>query len=188
MKLKTLLTLGVCGLLTGCGSPQIEDFNATTPEFIPQEYFNGSMTAYGMVKDRDGKILRRFKGKLVGSWDAKGVGTLDEKFVYDDGEIQTRVWTLKPTGKKTSDQKTFIGTAGDIVGDAQMAANGNTVMIDYTMRVPYNDSTIDINVRDWLHLQEDGVILNHSKMKKFGFEVGELVITIIKDFPVKATH
>jgi len=62
-----------------------------------------------------------------------------------------------------------------------MIANGNTVMIDYTMRVPYNDSTIDINVKDWLHLQEDGVILNHSKMKKFGFTVGELVITIIKD-------
>ncbi len=55
-------------------------------------------------------------------------------------------------------------------------------MIDYVMRVSYNDSTIDISVRDWLHLQEDGVILNHSKMKKFGFEVGELVITIIKNF------
>lgn len=176
MKLKSLLTLGLCGVLTGCSAPQIEDFNGTAPEFIPQEYFNGPMTAYGMVKDRDGNVIRRFKGKLVGSWDENGVGTLDEKFVYDDGEIQTRVWTLKPT-----DKKTFIGTAGDIVGEAQMVANGNTVMIDYTMRVPYNDSTIDINVRDWLHLQEDGVILNHSKMKKFGFEVGELVITIIKD-------
>ena len=44
------------------------------------------------------------------------------------------------------------------------------------------------NVLDWLHLQEDGVILNHSKMKKFGFEVGELVITIIKDFPPHKTH
>jgi hypothetical protein len=180
MKLKTLFTLGICGILTGCASPQIEDFNGTTPEFIPQEYFNGPMTAYGMVKDRDGKIIRRFKGKLVGSWDANGVGTLDEKFVYDDGETQTRVWTLKPTGEKT-----FIGTAGDIVGDAHMVANGNTVMIDYVMRVPYKDSTIDISVRDWLHLQEDGVILNHSKMKRFGFDVGELVITIIKDYPSK---
>jgi len=45
------------------------------------------------------------------------------------------------------------------------------------------DSTIDIDVRDWLHLQDDGVILNHSKMKKYGFTVGELLITIIKDFP-----
>lgn len=162
---------------------QIDDFTNSSPEFIPEKYFNGPMTAYGMVKDRDGKIIRRFKGKLVGSWDKNGVGTLDEQFVYDDGEKQTRVWTLTPTGKKT-----FTGTAGDIVGEAQMIAKGNTVMIDYTMRVPYNDSMIDINVRDWLHLQEDGVILNHSKMKKFGFEVGELVITIIKDFPPHKTN
>jgi len=162
---------------------QIDDFKNTKPEFIPQEYFNGPMTAYGMVKDRNGKILRTFKGKLIGSWDENGVGTLDESFVYDDGETQKRVWTLKPTGDKT-----FIGTAGDIVGEAQMIAKGNTVMIDYVMRVPYNDSTIDISVRDWLHLQEDGVILNHSKMKKFGFTVGELVITIIKDFPQQAEN
>ncbi|MBT8343721.1 MAG: DUF3833 domain-containing protein, partial [Sulfurovum sp.] len=83
MKLKTLLTFGVCGLLTGCSSMQINDFKDTTPEFVPQKYFNGPMTAYGMVKDRDGKVIRRFKGRLVGSWDANGVGTLDEKFVYD---------------------------------------------------------------------------------------------------------
>jgi len=180
MKIKSILTIGLCGLLTGCSSPQITDFTDTTPEFIPQEYFNGSMTAYGMVKDRDGKIIRRFTGKLIGSWYANGVGTLDEKFVYDDGKRQTRVWKLKQTGKKT-----FIGTAGDIVGNASMVANGNTVMIDYTMRVPYKNSTIDIDVRDWLHLQENGVILNHSKMKKYGFVVGELVITIIKDSPQK---
>lgn len=180
MKLKSLLTLGLCGFLSGCGSPQIEDFDATTPAFVPQAYFNGSMSAYGMVKDRDGKVIRRFTGKLIGSWDKEGVGTLDEKFVYDDGEVQTRVWTLKPT-----DKKHFIATAGDIVGEANMVANGNTVMIDYTMRVLYKGSTLDIDVRDWLHLQEDGVILNHSKMKKFGIEVGELVITIIKDFPNK---
>jgi hypothetical protein len=178
MKLKTLATLFLCTLLTGCSSMQIDDFAASGPEFIPQEYFNGPMTAYGMVKDRNGKILRRFKGTLIGSWDENGVGTLDESFVYDDGETQKRVWTLRPTGEKS-----FIGTAGDIVGGAPMVAKGNTVMIDYTMRVPYGDGTIDIDVRDWLHLQDDGVILNHSKMKKFGFTVGELVITIIKDYP-----
>ena len=176
MRYRTLLTLGLCTFLSGCSSMQIDDFTAATPEFIPQDYFNGPMTAYGMVKDRSGKITRRFTGRLVGSWDEKGIGTLDERFVYDDGEKQHRVWTLRPT-----EGKHFIGTAGDIVGDAQMVANGNTVMIDYTMRVPYKDGTIDIDVRDWLHLQEDGVILNHSKMKKFGFEVGELIITIIKD-------
>jgi hypothetical protein len=157
---------------------QLEDFKDKRPEFIPQEYFNGKMTAYGLVKDRSGQIIRTFKGLLIGSWDEKGIGTLDEKFVYDDGEELKRVWTLKPTGEKS-----FDATAHDIVGTAKMKSLGNTVMIDYVMRVPYNDSTINISVRDWLHLQEDGVIINHSKMKKFGFTVGELVITIIKDFP-----
>ncbi|RXJ69513.1 hypothetical protein CRV08_02075 [Halarcobacter ebronensis] len=163
---------------TGCSKMQIEDFNNTTPEFIPQEYFNGKLTAYGIIKNRSGQIIKSFKGDLVGSWDKNGIGTLDEKFIYSDGEKQTRVWKLVPT-----EDKTFDATAGDIVGTAKMIANGNTVMIDYVMRVPYNDSTIDISVKDWLHLQSDGVIINHSKMKKFGFTVGELVITIIKDFP-----
>jgi len=155
---------------------QIEDFTDKSPEFIPEEYFDGKLRAYGLVKDRSGKIIRTFKGELIGSWDEHGVGTLNEKFVYDDGEKLIRVWNIKPTSKKT-----FEATANDIVGTAQMVANGNTVMLDYVMKVPYNDSTIDISVKDWLHLQEDGVIINHSKMKKFGFTVGELVITIIKD-------
>jgi len=176
MKLKIILFTILVVIFTGCSKMKIEDFKNKSPEFIPQEYFNGPLKAYGMVKDRSGKIIRTFKGDLVGSWDKNGVGTLAEKFIYDDGEKQTRVWTLKPTGDKT-----YIGTAGDIVGDAKMITKGNTVMMDYTMTVPYNDSTIDINVKDWLHLHEDGVILNHSKMQKFGFVVGELVITIIKD-------
>ncbi len=163
-------------LLTGCGAMKIEDFNNTKPEFIPQEYFNGKLRAYGIVKDRSGKITRTFKGTMISSWDKNGIGTLDEYFVYDDGEEMKRVWTLKPT-----ENKKFIATAGDIIGESPMIANGNTVMLDYVMRVPYKDSTIDLSVQDWLHLQEDGVIINHSKMKKFGFVVGELVITIIKD-------
>lgn len=175
IKLRFLFLLIIL-IFTGCSKMQIEDFTGKIPELIPQKYFNGSLRAYGMVKDRSGKIIKTFKGNLVGSWDKNGVGTLHEKFVYDNGETQTRVWTLTPTGDKT-----FIGTAGDIVGEAQMIANGNTILIDYTMTIPYNNSTIDINVKDWLHLQKDGIILNHSKMKKFGFTVGELVITIIKD-------
>jgi len=176
MKLKIVFIVLLSFLFIGCSKMKIKDFDNKTPEFIPEKYFNGKMKAYGLVKNRSGKIIRSFKGVLTGSWDKNGIGTLDEKFVYDDGEELTRVWTLKPRGKKS-----FDATAGDIVGTAKMFANGNTVMIDYVMRVPYNNSTIDISVRDWLHLQEDGVIINHSKMKKFGFTVGELVITIIKE-------
>jgi hypothetical protein len=178
MKLITMGSTVLAIILAGCTSMRIDDFEDSKPDFVLQEYFNGPMTAYGLVKNRNGKIATRFRATMVGSWDTNGVGTLDETFVYDNGETQKRVWTFRPTGEGT-----FVGTASDIVGEAPMVVQGNTLMIDYTMRIPYGDGTIDIDVRDWLHLQEDGVILNHSKMKKLGFEVGELVITIIKDFP-----
>ena len=174
--LNILLVLIVTIFLVGCSSMKLSDFENKQPQFIPQEYFNGKLKAYGVVKDRSGKIIKSFKANMIGSWDENGIGTLDESFIYDDGTKQKRVWTLKPVGNNE-----FIGTAGDIVGEAFMKAIGNTVMIDYVMTVPYGDSTIDISVKDWLHLLEDGVIINHSKMKKFGFEVGELVITIIKE-------
>ena len=54
-------------------------------------------------------------------------------------------------------------------------------VLDHGYTLIIVDDGSDIAVQDWLHLQEDGVIINHSKMKKFGFVVGELVITIIKD-------
>lgn len=171
-----ILILTTIILFIGCTNMKIEDFDNKKPEFIPQEYFKGKLRAYGLVKDRSGNITRTFKGEMIGSWDRNGIGTLEEFFVYDNGEEMKRTWTLKPNGNKK-----FIAIADDIVGESPMIANGNTVMLDYVMRVPYNNSTIDLSVQDWLHLQDDGVIINHSKMKKFGFVVGELVITIIKN-------
>ena len=55
--------------------------------------------------------------------------------------------------------------------------------MDYVIRVPYKDGTIDVSVADWLHLQPDGVMLNHSYMRKFGIRVAELVVKIMKDDP-----
>ena len=174
-----LFVLPVVGvILAGCASMHIDDFAESKPSFVLQDYFDGPMTAYGIIKNRNGKVVSSFKGTLVGSWDANGIGTLDEFFVYSNGDTQKRVWTFRPTGTNT-----FIGTAGDIVGEAPVIVKGNTMMIDYTMRIPRGKGTLDVDVKDWLHLQEDGVIVNHSKMRKFGIRVGELVITIIKDFP-----
>lgn len=155
---------------------KIEDFKNTTPEFVVKDYFVGDLRAYGLVKDRSGNIIKSFKASMKGTIDENGVITLDEDFIYNNGEKQKRVWTLKP-----NDDGTYNGTANDIVGTALLQSIGNTVMIDYTMIVPYGNGTINLDVKDWLHLQEDGVIINHSQMKKFGFKVGELVITIIKD-------
>lgn len=157
---------------------RIDDFTNEEPELVLEEFFNGKLTAYGVIKDRRGRVTSSFRADFVGSWDEHGVGTLDEVFVYNDGDVQERIWTFRPSGDNR-----YIGTAPDIVGEADMHVKGNTLRMDYVIRVPHKNSTIDLTVRDWLHLQPDGVILNHSYMRKFGLRVAELVVTIIKDFP-----
>ena len=176
MKNMILLLLAVV-FVNGCASMRIEDFGNQTPDLVLEEYFNGELTAYGVIKDRQGKITSSFRAVFNGSW-KNGIGTLEEVFVYNDGTTQERVWTFRPNGKNR-----YIGTAPDIEGQADMVVNGNTLRMDYVIRVPYQDRTIDLTVSDWLHLMPDGVMLNHSYMRKFGFRVAELVVTIIKDFP-----
>jgi len=176
-----MLMMGLV-LLTGCTSMRLEDFSQSTPEMVLEEYFNGNLTAYGLVKDRSGKITSTFRAAFVGHWNAEGIGKLEEVFVYDNGTVQEREWTFTPAG-----QNRYVGTAPDIVGQADLLVNGNTLKMEYVIRVPYKDRMIDLAVTDWLHLQPDGVILNHSYMRKFGLRVAELVITIIKDFPEEQT-
>ena len=177
---KIIISTMIAIMLCGCASMQIEDFSEEKPELVLEEYFNGRLTAYGLIKDRRGRITSTFRADFIGSWDGDGIGTLDEVFVYNDGDIQERVWTFEPVGENR-----YIGTAHDIVGEADMIVKGNTLRMDYVIQVPYRNRTIDLSVRDWLHLQPDGVILNHSYMRKFGIRVAELVVTIIKDFPDK---
>jgi hypothetical protein len=39
---------------------------------------------------------------------------------------------------------------------------------------------ITLTMDDWMYLLEDNVLINRTKMKKYGLNVGELVITFKK--------
>jgi len=54
-------------LLVGC-SANISDYQSTTPAFDMKTFFDGKLAAYGMVQNRDGKVIRRFRADLIGSW------------------------------------------------------------------------------------------------------------------------
>ena len=81
--------------LLGCGSATISDYQGRSPAFTPEAFFDGTLTAHGIVKDFSGTAIRHFQADITGCW-RDGVGTLDEDFTFDDGEEQTRIWTLTP--------------------------------------------------------------------------------------------
>ena len=48
------------------------------------------------------------------------------------------------------------------------------------MDVPVGDTSYRLNFDDWMWAMNDGVIINRSYMKKFGFRVAELTIFMQK--------
>jgi len=174
----TLLCLML--FMGACSSTSVTDYQDREPRFEPESFFDGALTAHGVVKDFSGTAIRHFNADIVGCW-SDGVGTLDESFVFDDGEQQTRVWTLTPSGNQT-----YIGTAGDVIGDGTARWEGNAMFLDYTLRIALEDSSIDVHIDDRMYRISDHVVVNESKMRKWGFGVGEIVLTLIRhpDQPV----
>jgi len=128
----------------------------------PEVFFNGPMTAHGVIKNRAGKVIRYFNADIKGSWNGESI-TLDEDFIFNDGEKQKRVWniTKHPDGS-------YIGTAGDVVGEAIGKVSGNSMFLKYVLTVPYKGSTINIMIDDRMYLVEPNILINESKMTKFG--------------------
>ena len=168
-------------LVGGCSTASIENYRGRSPAFMPEDFFNGALTAHGVVKDFSGTAIRHFNADIVGCW-SDGVGTLDESFVFDDGEQQTRVWTLTPSGDQT-----YIGTAGDVIGAGSARWAGNAMFLNFTLRIALEDSSIDVNIDDRMYRVSENVVVNESKMRKWGFGVGEIVLTLIRhpDLPVE---
>lgn len=169
------VSLAICAvLLSACASVSVEDYANNEPRLVAEQFFDGQLMAHGVVKDRGGKVIRYFNASIDASW-RDGIGTLDERFVFDDGERQTRVWTLKPTGDGN-----YIATAGDVIGDGRMKVAGNSLFLDYVLRIPYDGDTLDLRIDDRMYLVSERVLLNESIMTKFGFEVGRIMLVIEK--------
>lgn len=164
-------------IISGCSGSGIEYYADNKPEFVAEDFFDGSLTAHGIVKNRSGDVIRTFNASLEGSW-KNGEGLLEERFVFDDGEVQYRNWKLSPTGSSSGNH--FIGRAEDVIGNADVRTSGNAMFIRYTLLIPYDGDSIEVQVDDRMYLVSDKVLINESKLTKWGFDVGEVVLTIIK--------
>lgn len=160
--------------LAGCNSVSVVDYVDNEPQLVAQEFFDGQLRVHGIVKNRGGKVIRYFSADIAASW-VDGVGTLDERFLFDDGEQQTRVWTLRPTADNQ-----YLATAGDVIGEGRMEVAGNSLFLDYVLRIPYGEDTIDVRIDDRMYLVSEKVLLNESIMTKWGFQVASVMLVIEK--------
>jgi hypothetical protein len=171
----TIATLCLALLLTGCNTMKLEDFSDTQPVFVLEDYFAGETRAWGIFEDRFGNLRRQFVVDINGTWQG-GVLTLDERFVYSDGETDRRVWRITKTGPGA-----YEGTADDLVGTAEGRARGNALSWRYSMDLKVGDGSWRVQFDDWMFLQPDGILINRARVSKWGFELGAVTLFFSKD-------
>jgi hypothetical protein len=163
-----LLALSI--LLTGCSDMQIETFENAEPKLALEDYFEGRTKAWGIFEDRFGNLRRQFEVDIVGTWDGETL-TLEEDFVYADGEIDRRVWTIEKTGPND-----YRGEAADVIGTASGTTAGNAFNWQYTLALEIDGRTWHVDFDDWMFLRPGGVVINKAEVTKWGFKVGEATI------------
>lgn len=161
--------------LTGCATAPKTAIPHNEKPLMIQRYFNGSVKAEGIVLNRYGEVTRSFTIDMHGKWSSPQNGTLAERIRYNNGEVQVRTWHFK-----FSDPHTFTATASDAVGPAHGTQYENTVHMVYTLLVPVDQTTYAINFDDKLYLTKNGKLFNRAELSKFGFNVGEIIITYDK--------
>ncbi len=170
----------LCGLIStlllqGCSMNQIKAYEKNDPLLKMEEYFSGPVKGYGLIQKYMGGVRRRFTVDMHGQWTGNQ-GTLDEDFVYDNGEKQHRQWRLTQT-----DAHHFTALADDVTGITHGEQYGNAIHMVYVLQIPYNGSTLSVTMDDWLYRVNDQVVLNNAVMKKFGIPIGRITASFFKE-------
>ena len=176
--MKSIILIITLLLITNCSinnSMKPEDFKDKKPRLIIENYLSGNIKAWGVLQNRSGKVTRQFSADLKGKWNGKQL-ILDEKFNWDDGEIQTRQWQITKI-----DENNYEGTAEDVVGKAKGYSYGPAFKFEYVLLVPVKGKNLKITFDDWIFKQDDRVAINRATMTKFGFKVAELTVVFVKE-------
>ena len=75
---------------------------------------------------------------------------------------------------------TYTATAGDVVGEALGEISGNAMFLKYVLWIPCGDKSIDVTIDDRMYQTTSDILINESRMYKFGFRVGEILLVMVK--------
>ena len=160
-----ILALGAC-----VGKPALDDEKLSQKDFNLEEFFDGRVLAKGQFQDAFGTVRQRFDVVVTGTWDGE-TQKLVEDFDYEDGTTEQRIWRLKKTGAVVAD---------GVLGVAKGEERGDTFNWKYKIDLPVPDGTLRVNFDDWMWDLGDGRVLNHAYMKRYGADIGEVLITFEK--------
>ncbi len=148
---------------------------ALSEKFVPENYFTGSIEATGVFVDRFGVIRRRFNVSIIGSKKDNGF-SLDEYFLFDDGEQEIRKWEIEKI-----DHETYVGKCEDVCGEAIGKLCNSILNWQYHFNLKMFNHKIKVKFEDIMVQQTPSIMLNNAKIKKCGLLLGQVFISFNKN-------
>lgn len=160
--------------LISCRTAKIQDYEGLGPEFDLFSFFSGELEARGFFQDRSGKVVKRIECQMKGRIEGDEL-VVDEHFSYSDRSHSDRTWRFKKDSRGQ-----FTGTAADVKEVMAIETKGFAFNMNYVLNLPYENKTLEVNMNDWMYRVSPSLVLNKTKMTKFGFYIGEVTLAIHK--------
>lgn len=172
--MRYLLLAGLLALTACTARPSLDQAKLSDLEFNLEDFFEGRTVAYGQFQDVLGRVSRRFRVDIHGTWDGRTL-RLVEDFTYSDKTTEQRIWTLVKTGAQT-----WQGTAPGVIGVANGVEDGDTFNWAYTIDLPLPNGPQRVSFDDWMWLLSEDRVLNKAYMRRYGATLGVVTITFEK--------
>ena len=144
------------------------------PKLKFEVYFSGKVTAYGqMILYYPKKRIKNIKAKFNGKFH-KDKLILNEEFIESNTKTD-RVWTFK----KISDLD-FIGHENNVLSPFNVRVENNMLNMNYRFKTNYKNYNFSVNIKDNMYLINNKLLLNKSKVSKFGITIAETILLYTK--------
>jgi hypothetical protein len=143
----------------------IKDFAGTTPEFLPETFFAGSLRGWGLLESLLGGLQKRFVVQAQGEWDrGTQIVSFTETWTFDNGRSDTLQWKIRKLGPGR-----YSGHEARIEGEAKGEQAGYAFHWAYSRNTPQDDGkTALLNFDDWFYRIDDQVAIVSASAGRAG--------------------
>ena len=165
-----LALASICGL-SGCLSEfSVEATPASSPRFLPEQFFAGATHGEGVLATR-GRADRPFQVTSTGHAGSDGSFVVEQKIAYAEGKLEQRSFSIRRTGEGE-----YAGSLTGASGAVTARAEGNTFHLRYTITKPV------LTMEQWIYLQPDGrTVLNRATVRLLGIPVAHVSERITRE-------
>ncbi len=142
---------------------KISDFNATTPEYRPEDFLAARLEGWGVLERITGGLQMRFTVQAEGRFDGAELA-FRETWTFDDGHVDTLNWRIRPVGDGR-----YVGAEYRLDGQAEGDQAGCAFHWRYSRDVPQKDgSSMKLNFNDWFYRIDDRVVMAKGTAGRLG--------------------